>query len=399
MATLDSRGFIPDTLPTLQNNKILELQTIYGSDIDTSSNSIGGQIVNIVSQSILDFQQNLQNITTNFDPISAQGIAQDRLYVLNNLFRQGATYTYQNVQITIDRGISLQGLDSLANDINGIGFTVEDNNGQQFILLDSQNPVTPGTYTYTFRSKSLGAITTTANTITNPVTIVIGVTAINNATSQTTIGINEELDAVFRARQQLSTANNAKSSEDSIYSNIIALSGVISAKVYQNDTDTTDSNGIPGHTMYAIVEGGSDTNIANEIFIQKTMGCGMLGSTVISVLNAQGRAKDIKFDRPQGKILYITLDIKATKVGQSFNQTAIKNYAVANLIYNIGDIAETSKITSIFVAAINSAGDGGVPLDVQISKDNITFTNLFINVDLLKEKWIVSANNITITVI
>jgi len=43
-------------------------------------------------------------------------------------------------------------------------------------------------------------------------------------------------------------------------------------------------------------------------------------------------------------------------------------------------------------------GGGGVPLNMEISNDDVSFVD-FLNVDNLDEKWIISTTNIDITIL
>jgi hypothetical protein len=398
MATLNANGLTIDTLQSIRYNMSIGFQQIFGVDIDLSSSSEGGQMVNVFSQAILDLQNLLQLINSNKDPEQAVGVHLDQICKINNIYRKSGSFTFVDVSIQVDRGVSLQGLDSASNDIDGGGFTVLDSSGQEFVLLNSQNFSSAGTYSCTFRAKKIGRITTTSNSITIPKTIVLGVVAINNPNAQTNIGEPFETDPILRYRRSRSLALNSMASLDAIYSNVINLDNVIDAVVYENDTSTINADGIPPKSVYVVVLGGSNIDVANSIFAHKTIGCGMHGDVSVEISTTQGRTQTIKFDRPQNKSLYISFDIKATHPSQSFNISGIKNYIISNLSYNIGAYAETSSIVEVVKNAISNTGDGGVPLNVKISKDNVSYVD-YLDVDLLKEIWVLSSDNIIINVL
>ena len=94
--------------------------------------------------------------------------------------------------------------------------------------------------------------------------------------------------------------------------------------------------------------------------------------------------------------IYIRFNIKRTKTGTVFNQIAIKNYIADNLDFSINADAETSLITSVCIDAISNTSGGGVPLNVEISLDNITFVD-FIQSTSLQNKFNINVNKITIT--
>lgn len=396
MATFDTNGLQIDTLNDLTTTLQDKYRIIYGQDIDVSSNTQTGQQIALLAQMFLDIQELIANINASFDPDQASGILLDQRVNLYGIKRQGATFSYVNIELVTDRGLSLQGLDADANNINGSGFTVSNDTGDQFILLDSQNPSAAGTYTYTFRSKALGAINPSINTITNINTITVGVVSVNNPSAPTTIGVNEESDAILRQRAKNSVGKSGQASLDSIKANIANLNGVVSVEVYENDSNITDGDGLVAHSIYVIVEGGADADIASVIYKYKTAGCNLNGSTQYTITNDSGKQILIRFDRPSAKNLYVKFNIKPTVSGQSFNIAGIKQYIINNIAYNIGSPAETSALTAVAIMGIASTGGGGVPLDLQISKDGSAWAD-YLDVDLLKEKWTLATARIDIT--
>jgi hypothetical protein len=340
----------------------------------------------------------LNQVYAGFDIEQAIGVVLDQRVSLLGIARQGATFTQQQVEITTDRALTLEGLDADANDPDGTGYTVADDAGAEFILLDTTNIVSAGTQNLTFRAKELGSITTLPNTITNPITIVLGVTNINNPTGALEIGLDGELDASLRLRATKSSANRSEGFVDGLTGLLLNTDGVTDARVYENFTNITDMSGIPAHSIWTICEGGANTDIANTIYTVKNAGCGLKGDVTVNIATINGSIFTARFDRPASKSLWIKFDIQATKIGQVFDEDAIKQYITDNLQFTIGDSADTATVTCITQDGINATSGGGVPLNVQISDDDITYVD-FLSVVTLDEKWIVDNARITITVI
>jgi uncharacterized phage protein gp47/JayE len=395
MNTLDATGLNIESLETIVINLQEGLRTIYGPDIILDSNTPDAQWIMIMAQLKRDLLEVLQQMYNSFDPSLAIGTQLDARCAINNIVRRGATYTQQQIQITVNRSVTLQGLDANANDPDGIGYTVADNAGNQFILLSTVS-LAPGTHLLTFRAKQLGAITTLPNTITNPVTVVLGVTAINNASGVLELGQNEESDAQLRIRREKSVAISSNGYLNGLDGALADLDGVTDTRLYENIGPAVDANGIPGHGIWCIVEGGVDSEIANTIYAKKSYGADMKGSVTYNIITPSTQVFVAKFDRPIAKNLYIRFDLKTVVPGFSFNLTAIKQGIVDGLIYNIGDNAETSSITMVIINVLAANGGGGVGLNIEISKDNISYFD-FLSVDLLNEKWIVDTTRIFIT--
>ena len=398
MSFIDQNGLTIDSLQEIITFLEDGYREIYGNDIILDSNTPDGQLINIQAQFYRDLLEVLNQIYTGFDIDQAIGVVLDQRVSLLGIQRQGATFTQQQIEITVDNSVTLEGLDEAANDIDGTGYTVADNTGTEFILLDTFNAPSAGTYNLTFRAKELGSITTTPNTITNPITEVLEVTNIDNPSGALEVGVNGELDSELKIRAKKSTANRSTGFIDGLTGLLLTTTGVTDVKVYENNTDVTDVNGIPSHSIWVICEGGANTDIANVIYNTINAGCGMKGNLTIDIVTINGSIFVAKFDRPTSKNLYIKFEIKATIAGQTFDEDGIKDYIVNNLDFSIGDSANTSLITTITQEGINTTGGGGVALNVEISDDGISYVD-FLEVATLDEKWIVDNARIDITLI
>lgn len=373
----DATGLTVETVTQITDDLTTGLQGIYGADINVDSNSPDGQLIGIFAQAIADQLELLVQINNSFDPARAIGTSQDERYQINNITRAGGTFTIQPIDLVINATCTLQGLDAAFDDINGVGYTVQDNAGNKFILVDSET-FTPGTYSRNFRAQTIGQVETTVDTITNPVTIILGVTSVNNSSAPLSVGINQEQDSRFRIRQQQSPAINSSGYLNGLLAVILNLTGVIDAKVYENVDNSTDANGIPAHGIWLIVEGGANTDIANILYIKKSYGAPMKGDVVIDIITASGVAFLAQFDRPTPETLYIKFEIQTTILPPSFDEVSIKAQMAANLIYSIGSYASTAEITVVAQAAITSTGGRGVPINIQISSDGVTYVDYLV---------------------
>ncbi|MGL5113584.1 MAG: hypothetical protein ACRC6O_13205 [Flavobacterium sp.] len=399
MSTLNSSGLTIDSLADLIAKFTASYESIYGLDINLDSNSPDGQMMNIYALQAEDILQLVQGIYNDFDPDTAAGLAQDRLYYLNGLIRKGASYSYLDVAIVTNRALTLQGLDASADLPNGTGYTVKDNTGTQWILLSSQSPVAAGTYTYSFRAQNLGVVNSSPSTVTLPVSVILGVVSINNPSSAVTVGAAGELDAAFRLRRSRSYAIRATGSADSMFANISNLPSVVDCKVYQNFTNATDADGIPAKSIWVIVDGGSNADIAQQIYAQHGYG-DMKGSVTYNITTIQNQIFTARFDRPIAEDLYLKFNLKPTRAGQTFDLTAIANFISSSVVndnvYQIGSFADTANLTYISSLAIIAQGNQAVPLDVFISNDGVTWTD-YLDTTSVQHKFVLDAGNIAIT--
>lgn len=396
---ITAQGLQIDTLTTVINNIVTALQNIYGSDINVDQNSPDGQTIGIAAQATIDYLELLQSINNGFDPDQAIGDILDQRVAINNIQRNGGTYTIQPISITVNQTVTLQGLDSNFDSPTGTGYTVQDNSGNQFILA-ATTTFTSGTTVAEFRAQQIGAVSVPVNTIVNPVTIVLGVTGVNNPTAASTVGQNQETDAQLRTRRQQSVALSTTGYLNGLLGAVQALPGVTEAVLYENDTNATNVNGTPAHCIWLVVAGGASSDIANELYDRKSYGCSMRGNQTFDITTPSGTQFIAKWDNPTPENLYIEFSIQTSPSGSgfSFNTTAIKAAMAAALVYGIGQVAETSAITAAAVAAILSQGGGGFPVLVQISNDGSSWTD-YLAPTGINYQWGVATAHISITVV
>lgn len=387
---LTREGILKDTsLESLEKaNNAFRLT--YGSDVDLSSNTSDGNIINIFVQALQDVLNLVVDVFNGFNLETAIGIQLDNIGSILSIRRQSGTYTLQQIEITVDRDLFLEGLDSSSSDEDGAGYTVADGNGNKFILLDSINLTANTTTNLTFRAEILGEINTLSNTITEPVTVILGVTKINNPTTATSIGLEEELDAPYRLRLQRAQGLPSQGYRQGLETALLALEDVTEARVYENRTDFIDEFGIPPHSIWAIVEGGSNLSIANVISIKLTAGTGMKGDTIVQLVNS-GVVETIKFDRVISEALYIKFSIQPIDYGTLPSMPILKKYIVDNLPYGIGSPADINRLSCVILAGIKQQGSNAVALNIRLSSDGVNYYE-YIPINGLNKKWIVAIN-------
>ncbi len=104
---------------------------------------------------------------------------------------------------------------------------------------------------------------------------------------------------------------------ESIKSAILTnVQGVSAIAVYENDLDTTDDYGRYPHSVEVVVEGGDDTEIAQQILATKAGGINTYGSVEIDVAGEEDDVITIRFNRPE--YVYVWFHVEITRVsGQS----------------------------------------------------------------------------------
>lgn len=338
---IDENGLHTQTLQEIVDDVVTKLKAVYGEDINVDANSPDGQMINIYAQAKADLLDTITSVYNSFSPENATGRVQDQRYAINGIIRRGATYTTTEVTITADRTVTLYGLDTNPSD----PFTVSDGAGNNFYLAETVT-LSSGDTTVIFRAAESGEVATTIGTITQIETITLGITAVDNESSAINQGIDEETDADFRIRRQASVSLQSTGFLEGLESSLKNISNVVDAAVYENNTGVTDGDGIPGHSIWCIIDGGEESEIADVIYRKRNAGCGMYGSASYGVTQVNGTTFTVYFDRPTYEDLYIDMTLESLDPLHAIDDDYIKNAIYNNFSYLINQIADFTAITT-----------------------------------------------------
>ena len=395
--TLDSTGLTLDTRNQIYSEMQTEWQEIMGGDVNFESNTPDGQILQIFAQMCADYSEVARDIYNSFFPNKVGATVQDERYAINGIFRKEGSYTIQTIKITVDKTVTLQGLDQTSEP-----YTVQSDNGEQWYLLDTtqiteDNPV----QSLSFRAKEKGNVQPAIGTITSQVTVVQGVISVNNEVAPTSYGTEEGTDEAFAIRREQSVSNPSKNNITSIKGNILALDSVNQCEVYQYTPTyssgdlVTDAMGIPVGGNWVIVDGGDGYSIANVIYENSSNNI-LKGSVEEEILTVSGQTVAVKFDRPVAVPLYVKFNIQETVASSSFDMDVIKAKIVENCTFKIGQYADTSYITDVARQALLDTSNSGVVTVVKISTDNTNWYD-YIACPTVQSEFTVDATRIFIT--
>lgn len=184
-------------------------------------------------------------------------------------------------------------------------------------------------------AENSGPIESEANSLTNILTPQLGWDSVTNPIPASA-GRDVETDEELRNRFRDTKFERAASTVDSIYSALIDIGGVEQVVVYENDTDVTDSNGIPAHSFLPIVLGGLSSEIGQAIWENKPMGIRSFGETTVVIYDSQGFAHEIGFKRPDPVPIYITLNLTKDATYPGSGDADIRSAIVAFFDANMG---------------------------------------------------------------
>ena len=114
-----------------------------------------------------------------------------------------------------------------------------------------------------------------------------------------------ETDASVRARIRTSLAARSTNSYDALLAAVLNAKSIEDAKLYVNDTDSTDARGIPAHNIAVVTKYGTTKSVAQAIFDHKPPGIATYGSTTGTAKDAAGNSYSIHFTRYTDRLVFI----------------------------------------------------------------------------------------------
>lgn len=334
--TINSNGITAPSYQDILQSMIAQKQSIYGSDILLNPNDQDYQDLAIRALAIFDSNQATIAAYNSFMPTFAQGISLSILVKINGLVRQTASAS--TALLTVTGVVGTQIINGVAQDVNGNLWNLP-----VLVII----PLS-GSINVTASCQTLGAIGASANTINQIFNPQLGWQSVNNALGATQ-GAPVETDAALRARQAISVSLPALTPLQSISAAIAQVSGVTESIVYENPTNATDVNGLPPHSISAVVAGGDATAIATVIEKTKSLGTGTFGSTSIVVIDPVGLPITINYFVLAQVNIFVSLTIKALDGYVSSTALVIQN-AIVSFINSL-TIGQDVRISWVNAAA------------------------------------------------
>jgi uncharacterized phage protein gp47/JayE len=300
MATIDETGLQIDTFSDIETRLQEAFRSSFGSNIKTDAQSVAGQLIKNFALLFAELNELLEQTVDGFDPHNASGVPLSKLVLLNGIQRIPGTYSQVTLSLTATAACTVPA-----------GSLVTDSAGSSQWSTDSDLTFAgAGTLTVGATCTTLGPIAATASTLTEILTPVFGWDSVSNPAAAT-LGRSVETDSELRLRRQAVIEGASKTSAGALYRAISGLDGVSSLKLLVNDTESTDSVGIPPQHIAAIISGGDDTTIGQTLFEYIGAGIGTYGSTLVEDTDIDtGLDYSVRFSRPLDVPIHIAMTVE-----------------------------------------------------------------------------------------
>lgn len=300
---LTDKGYVRSTYDEILAGKIRRAKELFGDDIDTGDQSLLGKYLRINAYDQALTEEEIEAVYYARFPNSASGTSLDRLLAFGGISRNPAEQARYSVKFTGTAGYVIP-----------VGFLVGTDTELTYYTTEDNTIGDDGTRTAVVcctESGTIGNVNASAiNKITNPdasVTAVVGTECLSP-------GKDEENDADLRVRLQAAITGAGSCNEDALRAAILRVPTVQYVAVVSNDTNETDSEGRPAHSFQCYVKGGDNyaQEIAEAIFAKRPIGIQSVGDKSVTITDASGNSKVVKYSETQTVSITILAKIKTS---------------------------------------------------------------------------------------
>jgi len=352
---LTATGFVPKTFDVIRTEIADAMRAAFGLSIDMGDRSIFGQIVAIISEREAIIWELAEQVYSSQDPDKAAGASLDALCLLTGTFRPGPLASTVTLTLTgtpatpVPAGNKAHALSTgtqvstdspgtitlLSSWVNSTTYALNDrvtNGGNTYICTDpgisaisggptgTSSSIVDNGVIWRFMGQGTGAVDVPATaTTTGPLTLTSGdVTVkdtavggwsgvINLADGITGRDLMTDEDLRMLRVEELSSAG--KATIDAIEAVLLEITGVTAATIFDNNTDITNSDGVPPHAIECLVRGGADQDIRDALLGEVAAGIATYGNTSGTSTDSQGISHTVKFSRPVEIPIYVDVTL------------------------------------------------------------------------------------------
>lgn len=308
------------------------------------------RLLAIVAERLAEVWELAEDVYAAFDPDGAVDDALDALCALTGTTREpasestvtltltgtGATVVPAGstvetastaIEFTTDEDATLAELVAWANTTAYVLDDRRSNGGNSYICITAgtsagsggptttADDITDGTVHWRYLGEGTAAVDVTATAtatgplvatsgdlteIVTPVSGWLGVTNLLDAD----LGTDLETDEDLRVRRGDELAGGGASTADAIRAAVLDVADVTTCRVFYNDSDVTDADGVPPHAVEVLVQGGADQDIWDALLASVAAGIATHGDEAGTAEDSEGVSHDVYFSRPEARTVY-----------------------------------------------------------------------------------------------
>lgn len=353
---LTAEGFVTKTYENVVDEIDARLRTALGASVRLDAKSLLGNIRAIFAERIAELWELGEHIYSSQDPGMATGDALRAIGLLTGTIIEAAARSTVDLVLAGTVGTDVPAASVISADSTDVRFRTTNasgafgalaawagttaytvgqrrsNSGRSYRCITAGTSagaggptttaavITDGTVEWTYlgegtavadvvgESVDTGPVVGAARDLINIENPVAGWSSVINLAAAVP-GSNVETDEDYRVRREAELAAAGNSPPDAIRSEVLAVDGVTTCRVFYNPTDTTDADGIPPHSVEVLVQGGTNQDIGDVLLDAVAAGIGTHGTTSVVAVDSVGHNHTMKFSRPAAIPIWIIVEV------------------------------------------------------------------------------------------
>lgn len=352
---LTATGFLPKTLEIIRDEINGALTDYFGPSLDLE-NGILARIVGIVAERLAELWELAEAVNSAQDPDKAAAAALDALCLLTGTFRLAAAYSEVALTLTGTPTTVVPAASRASTSTTGAKFITKasatitaaaawvastgyaagnrrTNASRVYQCITAgtsagsggptttSTDITDGTAHWRYLGEGTGVIDADAQSVdTGAIVAVSGdITVIETPVGgwssvanllDADLGYAEQGDESLRLTREEELSQAGTSTADAIRAALLELDDTSSVTIFENTSDV-EVDGMPPHSVEALVRGGEDEDIAQTLLDQIAAGIGSHGNTSADATSSEGVTTEMFFSRPVE--INIGVDVILTK--------------------------------------------------------------------------------------
>lgn len=351
---ITSTGTITTSTDVIQTDVQDEFLNALGLDLNLNPNTPQGLLITGETLSRIAVADNNAALANQINPNLAGGVFLDAILALTGVQRSPSTPSTVLCTITGVEGTLIPAGSQASETGSG--------NQNIFETVNAVTiPVGSILSNVAFQSVVDGPISAAANTLTKIVSNILGWETVTNPLAAT-LGVLTQSDTAARTLRQLTLASQGSSLAQAITAALYEVPGVTSLTFRENVANTTqviDGITMVAHSLYACVNGGTNTAVAEAITAKKSGGCNYNNGASAFPLSValtepfSGQLLTVLFDRPD----IINVQVQATVSAATSVQNPTTAVTDSIQAYAAGQIAgEPGLVVGASVSCFELAG-------------------------------------------
>lgn len=267
------------------------------------------------------------------DPSKVRGLDADILCAITGTIREDGTPGVVTLTLTGVAGTVVHANSLVENSTNGSRWQTN-----EAVTISGA----PAMATVTATCTTNGPIQSAIGQIDTIVSTIGGWQGVTNP-SVPTLGTDRQSDTSLLLERERTIGRTGQNQVDSTLGAIFAVADVRHARIYENDDDQTDVNGLRPHATAVIIDGGDNTALASAIYSKRSSGgpqdqpVSAPNRVTVTVQSPRypSQTQDIKFSRPDAVDVNVAVTIdddgSLPANASELITTAIIDYAQGNL--------------------------------------------------------------------